>query len=91
MHCAEAVCHPIVSQAQARVGLFVLQRTQQPLCPLHILRAAVNTCAQASSSAAEFTRKGIVDSTPSQAHASLWECPRLFDIPPPTRPRKTSK
>lgn len=34
MHCIEAVCHPIVSQAQACVGLFVLQHTQWPLCPL---------------------------------------------------------
>lgn len=34
MHCIEAVCHPIVSKAQACVGLFVLQHTQQPLCPL---------------------------------------------------------
>lgn len=30
----EAVCHPIVSQAQACVGLFVLQHTQHPLCSL---------------------------------------------------------
>ena len=58
MHCTEAVCHPIVSQAQASVGLFVLQHTQQPLCPCNILRAAVNTGAQASLSAAASLRKG---------------------------------
>lgn len=34
MHCIEAVCNPIVSQAQACVGLFVPQHTQQPLYPL---------------------------------------------------------
>lgn len=58
MHCTEAVCHPIVSQAQASVGLFVLQHTQQPLCPCNILHAAVNTGAQASLSAAASLRKG---------------------------------
>lgn len=92
----KAVCCPIVSQAQACVGLFVLQHTQKPLCPLQRpSRSCEHLCPS------QFTRSGmhserncprhIAHDAPSQGRASLWECPGLSNIPPPTWPRKASK
>lgn len=87
----KAVCCPIVSQAQACVGLFVVQHTQRPLCPLrHPSCSCEHLCpSQFSGSRIHSERrcKQHPQSGPSFSLGMSWTCRFLL----PLRQEKQAK
>lgn len=71
----KAVCCPLFPRAGPVWDCLSSSTHSSHYVPCSVLRAAVNICAQASSAAAEFSQKGVVNNIPSQSLPSLWEYP----------------